>query len=262
MSESRDQNLSLGFVPTMGALHRGHLSLIEKARSENDEVCISIFVNPTQFGVGEDYESYPRSLQADIDAARAAGANYIYAPKVEDIYPLYPKIEPLRFSSGQIVDTSIITGPLGNNWEGESRPGHFEGVCVVVARLFELVSPTRAYFGEKDFQQLRIIENMVDYMNLPVEIVRCETQRDSNGLALSSRNRYLNTEDYQAALSIPRALLEGTAFDSRVEVDYFAVVDEASLLPVEKTDCTGLKLRKIFAGTVGKTRLLDNMAVN
>jgi len=254
ISESKE---TLGFVPTMGALHAGHLSLIRKAVQDCDEVVVSIFVNPAQFGEGEDFERYPRSLEADREAALAAGANYVYAPVQTDIYPNYPQFD----IPGEPFDAALIPGPLAVRWEGEKRPGHFEGVTAVVKRLFDLIQPDKAYFGEKDFQQLRVIESMVKQLALPVEIVRCPILRDEAGLALSSRNRYLSDTDYQQALTIPRALAAGdqSLLSNSIVLDYFAEVDaetlEPALVPGKKGNL------RIFAGTLGTTRLIDNCPV-
>jgi len=261
----------------MGALHAGHASLIEAAATECDEVAVSIFVNPAQFGEGEDFERYPRSLEKDYELAHAAGAQYIWTPTVEKIYPNYPEIS----LSGDKTGDKTASGPLAHRWEGEHRPGHFTGVVAVVKRLFDLIQPDKAYFGEKDFQQLRIIEDMTQRLSLPVEIVRCLTVRDKNGLALSSRNRYLSAEELSIAQSIPRALnvacvaasggekdptsllsAAKTELDSRIQLDYLSIVDEADLTILESLDCkdrTSVKPRIIFAGRINATRLIDNM---
>ncbi|MCL2438470.1 MAG: pantoate--beta-alanine ligase [Coriobacteriia bacterium] len=262
---------TLGFVPTMGALHEGHVSLIEESVRQCDTTVVSIFVNPTQFGVGEDFDRYPRTLEADIITARAAGANYIYAPTIKEVYPDYP--EPT-------LEKNSDPGLLAQNWEGKSRPGHFEGVVSVVKRLFDLIQPERAYFGEKDFQQLRIIEDMTVKMQLPVRIVRCPSVRDSDGLALSSRNRYLSAKDRESALSIYSALrvmqetilqkkktdvevlldLAQSRLSRNIDLDYLALVEEQTLEPVQWLDCDNeLQLRAIFAGKVGSIRLIDNI---
>ena len=262
----------------MGALHEGHLSLIRRAAQECDEVIVSIFVNPAQFGEGEDFEHYPRTIEADTEAALAAGANYIYAPTIADIYPDYPSFE----ISGKPFDPALIPGPLALRWEGDRRPGHFEGVVKVVHRLFDLVQPDKAYFGEKDFQQLRIVENMVEKLALPIEVVRCQTVRDENGLALSSRNRYLNEEDYQTALAIPAMLAfckltiardtdlvvllsaARAQLPATIKLDYLALVSEDSLAPLKNLadDANSSTARIIFAGTVGTARLIDNVSVD
>ena len=263
---------TVALVPTMGALHEGHLSLIRSAVANCDKVVVSIFVNPTQFAPGEDFERYPRTLDDDIKAARAVGATHIYAPSIEEIYPSYPDLEALRDSSGQPVDMQLVFGTLTARWEGELRPGHFEGVVAVVKRLFDLVQPDYAYFGEKDYQQLRIIENMVQQLKLPVKIVRCETVRDENGLALSSRNRYLSEAEYATALKIPLVLTAAAAaseagqnfastLDSDIRVDYLVAVDGQTLEPLEK-GYDSADIRILFAGYVGTTRLIDNVAVS
>ena len=272
-----NQKGSVAFVPTMGALHKGHLSLIEEAAQTCDKVVVSIFVNPAQFAPCEDFERYPRTLDDDVAAARAAGATHIYAPTIEEVYPNYPDIEPLRDSDGQLADIKQVLGTLATRWEGEVRPGHFEGVVAVVKRLFDLVQPDYAYFGEKDYQQLRIIENMVQQLKLPTKIVRCQTVRDDKGLALSSRNRYLSEEEYQIALTIPAALKTAaidrgdgspdtflksaaTTLDENIRIDYFVAVDGQTLEPLQEINSSP-DIRILFAGYVGSTRLIDNVAV-
>ena len=272
-----EQSGTLGFVPTMGALHAGHASLIELAAKQCDSVVVSIFVNPAQFGEDEDFDHYPRTLEADIEVATAAGTDYIFVPNLEEVYPDYPVTSVLTSSDGSIK-VSPLTVVVAQHWEGEFRPNHFEGVVAVVKRLFEMVKPDKAYFGEKDYQQLRVIEDMVYDLNLPVEIVPCPTLRDENGLALSSRNRYLSAEERVIAQSIYQALhaastlaAEGIVdvktllssaaaiLDDRIEVDYLVIVDSQSLEPLESL--AGTPARILFAGKVGTTRLIDNLAL-
>ena len=272
-----EQGGTLGFVPTMGALHAGHASLIELAAKQCDSVVVSIFVNPAQFGEGEDFDRYPRTLEADIKVASAAGADYIFVPSIEEVYPDYPAINVLA-SSGEDIKVSPLTVAVAQHWEGEFRPNHFEGVIAVVRRLFEMVKPDKAYFGEKDYQQLRVIEGMVFDLDLPLEIVPCPTLRGEDGLALSSRNRYLSAKERVAAQSIYQALhtasklaadgivdtetlLSSAAaiLDDSIEVDYLAIVDSQSLKPLESL--TETPARILFAGKIGTTRLIDNLAL-
>jgi len=263
----------------MGALHAGHTSLIEAAAAECDRVVVSIFVNPAQFGEGEDFERYPRTLEKDYELAKAAGAQYVWMPKLEEIYPDYPvTVSP---------EGAVDPGSLAHPWEGECRPGHFEGVVTVVKRLFDLVQPDRAYFGEKDFQQLRVIEDMTQSLSLPIEIVRCQTVRDESGLALSSRNRYLSAEELKIAQSIPLALqaacgaakfkkggegekdsavllgLAKAQLDERIRLDYLSIVDEESLERLARLGSDGCTppARILFAGHLNSTRLIDNMSL-
>jgi len=266
----------------MGALHEGHASLIEAAATECDEVLVSIFVNPTQFVEGEDFERYPRTLEADREFAYSSGASSVWTPSVEEIYPDYPAlITPAN---------RIDPGSLARCWEGKFRPGHFEGVVAVVKRLFDLIQPDRAYFGEKDFQQLRVIQDMVKHLGVPVEIIACPTKRDKGGLALSSRNRYLDAEELKIAQSIPSALrtacetvklrrneksgggekdinilldLAKARLDERIRLDYLSIVDEENLEVLTRLGFDGRTppARILFAGHVNDTRLIDNMSV-
>lgn len=256
----------VGFVPTMGYLHRGHLSLVERARRENPFVVVSIFVNPLQFGPGEDYHRYPRDLERDQALLAEAGVDLLFAPGVEEMYPR-------GFASRVAVE-----GPLTALWEGEVRPGHFQGVATVVARLFLLVGPKRAYFGEKDYQQLLVIRKMVRDLGFPVEVVGVPTVREEDGLALSSRNVYLSPETrkkanvlYQALLALKgaaqagkgvgEALAEGEQVLARVpefRPDYLAIVDPETLLPLSRW-VPGA--RGIVAGRFPEVRLIDNLEV-
>jgi pantoate--beta-alanine ligase len=192
-SVRRSASGSWGLVPTMGFLHRGHLSLVERARRENDHVAASIFVNPTQFGPQEDLAAYPRDLRRDLDLLQAAGVDLLWAPPVEEVYP--PGYQTY-------VSVEGVTQPL----EGASRPGHFRGVTTIVAKLFNIFEPDRAYFGQKDAQQAVVIQRMVRDLNFPLEIVVCPIVREPDGLALSSRNVYLNPEQRAAAPVLQRAL--------------------------------------------------------
>ena len=240
------------FVPTMGALHQGHASLIEAARATGLPVVVSIFVNPKQFGVNEDLDRYPRTLDADVALCESLGVSAVFAPSVEVIYPgAVPEISP---------------GQLGSVLEGAARPTHFQGVLTVVNRLFDLVKPKVAVFGKKDRQQLILIKKMVSDLGLAVEILEGETVRDSDGLAMSSRNRFLTAEDRQRALALPRALAavaetslaDAAKYLDGLDVDYFVATD-LELNPVP----SGYRGPAIVLGAirVGGVRLIDNMDV-
>ena len=256
---------SLALVPTMGALHAGHIALVEEAKRRADHVAASIFVNPAQFGANEDFGRYPRREGEDARMLEEAGCDFIWMPSVSDVYPA-------GFS------TRIHVGGVSKRWEGEARPGHFDGVATVVAKLLVSVRPDVAVFGEKDFQQLAVIRRLVADLNIPVEIVAVPTVRENDGLALSSRNAYLSEDQRAAALALPRALdyargaiLDGTpvpmvldtARKSLIEagfsrIDYFALVDAATLEPL---DAPAGAMRLIAAAVIGTTRLIDNLAV-
>lgn len=261
---ARLQGQSVGLVPTMGYLHAGHRSLIEKARQENDRVIVSIFVNPTQFGPNEDFASYPRDLGRDMALCQGAGADWVFAPEAAAMYPQESLI---------MVD---VRG-LGDQLCGARRPGHFRGVCLVVGKLFNICQPDRAYFGEKDAQQLAIIRQLARDLNFPVTIVGCPIVREADGLALSSRNTYLSEAERQAALVVPRtvgrarqALLAGErdanvirrlmagelAGEPLARADYLELVDSCSLQPVERIEASVLVAVAIY---VGQTRLIDNL---
>ncbi|HLL89492.1 MAG TPA: pantoate--beta-alanine ligase [Tepidisphaeraceae bacterium] len=258
---------TVGFVPTMGALHAGHVSLIEQARRHADHVAVSVFVNPTQFGPREDFTKYPRPIMADLQACERAGVDLVFSPPPQEMYNAdAPKI---------VVDLPELTSVL----EGKHRPGHFVGVCQVVAKLFNVVRPDAACFGMKDYQQLRVIEAMVEALNFPIRVVRCPTLRDPDGMAMSSRNQYLSPQDRERGLSISRALLlaEGevkagvkqtnrllasvtrTLLEKHLNIDYAAAVDPQTLKPVEVV--TGPTVLAI-AARVGNTRLIDNRIVS
>jgi pantoate--beta-alanine ligase len=189
----RTSGKSVGVVPTMGALHAGHLSLVEAARSQCDVVAATIFVNPTQFAPGEDFERYPRTLESDLKLCSEAGADIVFTPHVDEMY-------------SPTSQTSVVVSQLTQMLEGASRPAHFDGVTTIVAKLLNITLPDRAYFGQKDFQQQLVIRQMVSDLNFPVEIVTCPIVRESDGLAMSSRNRYLSTIERQHALVINRSL--------------------------------------------------------
>jgi len=256
---------SVGFVPTMGYLHEGHISLVCRARADNDHVIASIFVNPTQFGPGEDYDRYPRDPERDLRLLEGEHVDVVFAPTVEEMYP--PGFD----------DWVEVHGLLVSRLEGAARPGHFRGVTTVVARLFRIVRPHRAYFGQKDAQQLRVIRQMVRDLALPVEIVPLPTVRDVDGLALSSRNVYLSPKEREAALVLPRALaLAQEMFQEQgvrdaglvrssleryirrvpgVNLEYVSIADEETLEELDAIDRPALVL---LAARVGFTRLIDN----
>ncbi len=259
----KKEGLSVGFVPTMGYLHEGHKSLIDNAVAENDRVVVSVFVNPMQFGPSEDLESYPRDMDRDAALCEAAGANLIFHPEPEEMYHG-------DFSS--FVDMNTLTGGLC----GKTRPIHFRGVCTVVAKLFNIVSPDKAYFGQKDAQQLAVIRHMVSDLNFDIEIVGCPIIREEDGLAKSSRNTYLNPEERKAALVLSRSLAIGKelmeAGEKNVQKIISAICAEIEKEPlakidyVEIVDWNTLELVKNIEGPVltamavyiGKTRLIDN----
>jgi pantoate--beta-alanine ligase len=256
---------SLGFVPTMGALHTGHLSLVQRARRENPRVLVSIFVNPTQFGPKEDFKRYPRDMGGDRLLLAAVPGVAVYAPNVDEIYP------------PDFVTTIKVGGSLGRVLEAELRPGHFEGVATVVARLFALAKPDQAYFGLKDYQQFLVIRRMVLDLALPLKVKGCPTVREADGLALSSRNRYLDPAQREGALVLSRALRQVKALAAKGErnvsrleaagrrtlrqlrgmkLQYFAVADAQSLEPLRRLDRPAVALT---ACLLGHTRLIDNM---
>jgi pantoate--beta-alanine ligase len=255
----------IALVPTMGALHAGHLALVEEAKRQADRVVATIFVNPLQFGANEDLDRYPRREEEDARALEEAGCDLLWMPTAEQMYP-------------PGFDTKIVVDAVASRWEGASRPGHFDGVATVVAKLFNAVRPEVAIFGEKDFQQLAVIRRMVLDLNMDVEIVGVPTVRDSDGLALSSRNAYLSRDDRARATMLPRVLQRtasrisgGERLDQALEearhslydagfsiVDYIALVDSATLKPIQSS--TG-RMRLIAAATIGGTRLIDNLPV-
>ena len=260
----RKAGKKIGFVPTMGALHEGHASLVRCAVAENDVVVVSDFVNPTQFNDKNDLLKYPRTLEADCELLEKEGAAYVFAPSVEEVYP-----EP---------DTRQFSyAPLDTVMEGKYRPGHFNGVCQVVSKLFMMVEPDKAYFGEKDFQQLAIIREMVKQMNFPLEIVGCPIVREADGLALSSRNARLSEKERLQALSISKTLFQskeyaathtveetqkfvedGIAAAEGLELEYFELVDGTTLQKISTWDETNYAVGCITV-YCGEVRLIDNI---
>ncbi len=257
---------SVGFVPTMGALHKGHQSLIERSLKENSHTIVSVFVNPTQFGANEDFSAYPRPLEKDLALCEGLGVNAVFAPKISEMYP-YEIEQRLKLYAPKFLSSSL---------EGAMRHGHFDGVVQVVLKMFHLVNPTRAYFGKKDAQQLLIIEHLVQDLLLDIEIAPCEIVRDSDNLALSSRNVYLNATERKQALAIPKALENikqaidrgekaceklkklGLEILKNLEVDYLECCNH-KLEPLKTIEPTNTLI--LVAARVGKTRLLDNLWV-
>ncbi len=267
LATDRAAGRSVGFVPTMGYLHEGHVSLMRAARADTDVVVASVFVNPLQFAAHEDLDDYPRDLERDAALASDAGVDVLFVPSVAEMYP-----QPVR--------TTVTVAGVSEGFEGASRPTHFAGVATVVAKLFSIVGPCRAYFGEKDFQQLAVVRRMVSDLSMPVDVVGCETVREADGLAMSSRNAYLSDTQRAAAPVVHRALRSGVAAilagegdpaeiralmarivadEPEAELDYADVVDAASLA-TPSTPLAG-DLRLVAAVRFGTTRLIDNVGV-
>jgi len=266
LDKEREAGRRVGFVPTMGFLHEGHASLMRRARAENDVVAVSIFVNPLQFAANEDLEAYPRDLDSDLSLCESEGVDIVFHPNVGEMYP-----EPNPFT--------VTVGEVGSKLCGRTRPGHFDGVATVVAKLFNIAGPCRAYFGRKDAQQLVIIERLARALNFPVSVVGCDIVREPDGLAMSSRNVYLNGDERRAALVLKAALDEaaasigtgerdarwiGNLMGSRIsseplaKLDYAAVVDAETLEDLGRLDRPALLA---VAAWVGKARLIDNTTV-
>jgi pantoate--beta-alanine ligase len=263
----RTSDQSVGFVPTMGFLHEGHASLLKKARSQSGLVVLSIFVNPLQFGPGEDFERYPRNTERDLAVAEAAGADIVFMPSVSEMYPS---------ENRTTVSVSEVTSRLC----GASRPGHFDGVATVVSKLFHIVQPDQAFFGLKDAQQVAVIEQMVHDLNFPVEIVPCPILREADGLAMSSRNVYLSADERQQALVLSQSLHKAKAFIQSQStftadelqqlvsthivtaplavIDYVEVLSYPTLEPFDPSHST-FSLIIAVAVKFGKTRLIDNL---
>ena len=260
---------SIGFVPTMGALHEGHLSLLEESLKHNNINVISIFVNPTQFNNAEDLAKYPKTLDKDIEKIKTVSNDIIiFAPSVDDIY------------EGKTVSTPFNFDGLENQMEGRFRPGHFDGVGTIVKRLFEIIKPTNAYFGEKDFQQLQIVRKMVEKAKMPVNVIGCPIHREINGLAMSSRNERLSDAERKEAAIIYKTISQARnlfktksakavteyvtkTFEkkSRFELEYFQIADEATLLPCIRKSADK-KYRAFIAVFVNKIRLIDTISLN
>ena len=260
---------TVGLVPTMGALHEGHLSLLRAAAADCDVVALTIFVNPLQFGAGEDLSAYPRPLDRDLELAEDAGADVVFTPSTDEMY-----LEPTL--------STVHVDQLSLGMEGASRPTHFDGVTTVVTKLFNIAGPSRAYFGEKDFQQLAVVRRMAADLDQPVTVIGCPIVREADGLAMSSRNIYLSSSEREAATVISRALRAGAAMISAgesdpavieahmasiieaeplAELDYAVVVDPDSLLtPAELL--SGTNVRLLMVAKVGSPRLLDNLGVD
>lgn len=263
----RSEGLTVGFVPTMGYFHEGHLTLMREAKKENDRVVVSLFVNPTQFGPQEDLSRYPRDAARDREMAESVGVDLIFAPEAEEMYP-------------EGYQTWVDLGDLTEGLCGASRPGHFKGVATVVTKLFMIVGPDRAYFGEKDAQQLRVIRRMVRDLNMPLSIRPVPIVREPDGLAMSSRNVYLSSEERKAALVLSRSLFNAKELAAAGEknvsslkeammeligaqplavLDYLEFVDEETLRPVQRMERPVLVA---LAVRIGKTRLIDNAVIS
>ena len=262
---ARSAGRTVGLVPTMGAFHDGHASLMRRARDERDHVAVSIFVNPLQFGPGEDLSRYPRDEDRDLSIAGQLGVDVVFAPSVEEMYP-----------TGR-PEVTVDPGPLGDRLEGAARPGHFRGVATVVAKLFDVVGPSTAYFGEKDAQQLAVIRRVVRDLSLPVEVQGCPTVREPDGLATSSRNAYLSPEQREAAgclflalseaaqmvrsgerdaASLVAAMAREIGATPEARIDYAAVVDDETF---EEVSTIAGPARALVAARFGDTRLIDNL---
>ena len=260
---------TIGFVPTMGALHQGHLSLLKTALEQNEIVVMSIFVNPTQFNNPEDLAKYPRTLDADVEKIKTVSPEIIvYAPTVDDIY------------EGKTVSQHFDYDGIENQMEGKFRPGHFDGVGTIVKRLFEIVQPNKAYFGEKDFQQLQIVKKLVSKHNIPVEVIGCPIHREANGLAMSSRNERLSESAREKAaiiyqiLNSAKEIFQTNSAEQTIkfvenefkkypefELEYFEIADEATLLPVSEKE-SNKKYRGFIAIFIENIRLIDNISLN
>lgn len=256
----------VGLVPTMGFLHEGHLSLVRRAAADNRSVVVSVFVNPTQFGPSEDYRTYPRDLERDLALLQAEGVSFAFVPKADDLYP-------------PGYDSWVDIGGLGARLEGASRPGHFRGVATIVTKLFHIIAPQRAYFGEKDAQQLAVIRKMTDDLDFGIEIVGCPVIRDPDGVALSSRNTYLSPCERQSATVLSRSLILASTLwrdgerdaaairtamvalvnaEPHAVLDYISIADPGTLLEISRLERPVLIS---LAVRIGKTRLIDNARI-
>ena len=268
ISALKEKKLSIGFVPTMGALHEGHLSLVKLAKKQSDIVVVSIFVNPTQFNNSEDLENYPITLHEDIKLLEDEQCDILFCPETSEMYP-----------KGSITKKYPLNG-LDKTLEGEKRPGHFDGVCTIVHHLFNIVTPDKAFFGEKDFQQLAIIKNLVKVLALEIDIVGCPTVRDTDGLAKSSRNKLLSSSEREKASLIYESLKKAKSLFPEKKIvdikcmveneidrckemilDYVEIVNPETLKPLEKSN-TLEKAHILIAAYLGNVRLIDNMPLN
>ncbi|AOR23630.1 pantoate--beta-alanine ligase [Clostridium taeniosporum] len=267
IKEWKKEGLTVGYVPTMGFLHEGHKSLIKRAVKENDRVIVSVFVNPTQFGPNEDYDSYPRDINKDLKLCEKTGANIVFNPNPDEMY----------FDNRS---TTVSVSGLTNVLCGLKRPGHFDGVCLVVSKFFNIITPDRAYFGQKDAQQVAVIKRMVRDLSIDIEIVTCPIIREEDGLAKSSRNTYLSEEERKAALILSKSLLKAKEklekgernpqivksiikdlinSEPLAKIDYVELVDDDSLENIEYIDKNILIAIAVY---IGKTRLIDNFTFN
>ena len=266
VNSQQELGFSVGFVPTMGALHDGHASLIRLAAGQCDKVVASIFVNPTQFNNPDDLKKYPRTLEADLAILEASGCHAVFCPAIDEMYS--PKEQTSHWDFG----------PLSNSLEGFFRPGHFDGVLTIVKKLFQAVHPNKAFFGEKDFQQLTLIERMVAAEKIPIEIIAAPTVREASGLAMSSRNRRLSAEELPVAIQLSKALLEAANFGRSISpqeleqraynqlasvpglrLEYCALVNARTFQPI--TEWTADRAVLLVAAFVGETRLIDNVVI-
>jgi pantoate--beta-alanine ligase len=257
LDAARAAGRTVGFVPTMGFLHDGHAALMRRARAECDAVAASIFVNPLQFGPNEDFGAYPRDLERDSTIASDAGVDLLFTPSVDEMYP-----DGVPMVTSVHVDIPGVTDVM----EGASRPGHFDGVATVVAKLFAIAGPCRAYFGEKDFQQLLVVRRLATDLSLPVEVVGCPTEREHDGLARSSRNVYLEGAQRAAATVLHRALESGAARLPDVDAARAAMRDTVAAEPLAQIDYADAlvladEVRLLIAARVGRARLIDNLGV-
>jgi pantoate--beta-alanine ligase len=265
LTKWQNQNITIGFVPTMGALHSGHIALVEKALSDCDIVVVSIYVNPTQFNNPSDLEKYPRTLDRDADMLEKAGCQIIFAPENEEMYRSDELVHPFEFDFGGLDEVM----------EGKFRPGHFNGVVQIVSKLFDIVKPDKAYFGEKDFQQLAIIHHMVKVMNYDIQIIGCPIVREATGLALSSRNQRLTPEQHKNAVQISQILFESRNFVAQLsptelvdwlteqinraeglKLEYFEVVNTTTLQTAKSWNEPSIGCIAVFCGEI---RLIDNI---
>lgn len=276
VASAKDAKKSIGYVPTMGALHDGHLSLVHRAQQQNDLVIVSVFVNPTQFGAGEDYSTYPRTAEADCQLLEGEGVDGVFIPTAGEMYD--STIEVMNAQDGELSRTRVVPGAISQILEGALRPIHFAGVCLVLTKFFNVVRPDRAYFGEKDYQQLATVRQMVADLDMPLEIVGCPIARDERGLALSSRNRYFDEEGrrkagvlYEAILFAQNLCSQGTTRCDEIvrdvvdyltkqcgealEIGYVAIVDSETLATLEQVSDNA---RLLISVQLDGVHLIDN----